>query len=159
MDELKRIEQGRRLALLLKSLKITQVSLAQQIGVSQTFVNKMLKGEKGISGRVINELSTGFKEVNLKWLLHGEGEMFFENDAPAAGMVEDGGERYAAAPAQEEEPPPALVVTDVTPLLRLMEQMREDMRLREAEMKERIEWLERRVRELEAERNAVVSPI
>jgi len=151
------IEQGARLEQIISMLGLTQKAFAQRVNVAQSFVTNMIRGKKGISARVLNGLTENYPQVNIAWLLTGEGEMFLEKKPDAAGMVEEGGERYEASPAAPE--PPALVVTDVTPLLRMMEAMREEMRAREAEMKERIEWLERRVRELEAERDAVVSPI
>jgi len=142
--------QGERLKhLIVNCLNTNQSAFASKVGVASTFINQIIHGKRGLSASVLDGLSSSYPDVNITWLLSGAGEIFLEKTSPTSGMVEEGGTRYEAAPAQEE-PPPALVVTDVTPLLRLMEQMREEMRAREAEMKERVEWLERRVRELEA---------
>jgi len=143
------VEIGGRLRAFILAKYKNQKAFAEVVGVTQGFVSQMVTGRSGIPMEVLAKISNSNNGLNIDWLLTGKGEMFLEKTSPEPGMVEEGGTRYEAAPAQEE-PPPALVVTDVTPLLRLMEGMREEMRAREAEMKERVEWLERRVRELEA---------
>lgn len=71
-----RIEQGARLQQLIKALKTNQTGFADLVNVSQSNINKMVRGVKGISKTVINGLLLGHKNVNVHWLLTGEGEMF-----------------------------------------------------------------------------------
>ncbi len=80
--ETSRIEQGARLQQLIKALKTNQTGFADFVNVSQSNINKMVRGVKGISKTVINGLLLGHKNVNVHWLLTGEGEMFLV--APAA---------------------------------------------------------------------------
>ncbi len=87
-----RIEQGARLQRLIKALKTNQTGFADTVNVSQSNINKMVKGVKGISKTVINALLLGHKNVNVHWLLTGEGEMFLagpidqvSESAPAYG--------------------------------------------------------------------------
>ncbi len=50
----------------------------------------MVRGVKGISKTVINGLLLGHKNVNVHWLLTGEGEMFLrEPAAPVDRVAED----------------------------------------------------------------------
>lgn len=139
------------------ALGFNQTSFARQFSQKQSNVSLMISGKRGIPPALILELSNRYSHFNPQWLLTGEGTMFLEKKPETADTVEEGGARYEAAPAAQEPPP--LVVTDVTPLLRMMEAMREEMRAREAETRERIEWLERRVRELEeqAEKGTVAA--
>jgi transcriptional regulator with XRE-family HTH domain len=85
-SEAVRIEQGARLQRLIKALKTNQTGFAGQMGVSQSNINKMVRGAKGISRTVINGLLLVHKNVNVHWLLTGEGNMFFDE---ATGRVEE----------------------------------------------------------------------
>lgn len=67
---------GERLETYQKSQNITQTTLAQAAGIRQGFLNQILRGKKGISAKVIINISRAFKNLNLRWLLTGEGEMF-----------------------------------------------------------------------------------
>lgn len=79
-----RIEQGARLQQLIKALKTNQTGFADMVNVSQSNINKMVRGVKGISKTVINALLLGHKNVNVHWLLTGEGEVFL---TPAADQT------------------------------------------------------------------------
>ncbi|MCC6281330.1 MAG: helix-turn-helix transcriptional regulator [Saprospiraceae bacterium] len=85
-----RIEQGARLQQLIKALKTNQTGFADLVNVSQSNINKMVRGVKGISKTVINGLLLGHKNVNVHWLLTGEGEMFLRDlTAPVDQVAED----------------------------------------------------------------------
>lgn len=92
-----RIEQGARLQQLIKALKTNQTGFADAVNVSQSNINKMVRGVKGISKTVINALLLGHKNVNVHWLLTGEGEMFLAGSVGAIDQVSE------AAPAYGKE--------------------------------------------------------
>jgi len=71
-------EQGVRLERLIETLNHTQVSMAQFLGVSQGYVSQMVSGSRNISRRVLQNITNEFQNVNVRWLLTGEGEMFTE---------------------------------------------------------------------------------
>ena len=69
------LELGIRLEKLLKHLRITQLAFAQSVGVSAGFINKLIKGKKDISGKVIINMTKNYPEVNVEWLVYGTGDM------------------------------------------------------------------------------------
>ena len=54
----------------------------------------MVRGVKGISKTVINGLLLGHKNVNVHWLLTGEGEMFLREPAAPVDQVVKGEAAY-----------------------------------------------------------------
>jgi len=69
------MSQNQRLKEVRISLKLTQEELAMQAGVRQEEVSRMEKKAK-IKDEIIQFLYR--KDVNLTWLLTGEGEMFIK---------------------------------------------------------------------------------
>lgn len=67
---------GERLRAFQTSMKITQTVLAQHAGVKQGFLSQVFSGKKQISAKVLINITNAFKNLNLRWLLTGEGEMF-----------------------------------------------------------------------------------
>jgi transcriptional regulator with XRE-family HTH domain len=68
-------EQGRRLSLLRKHLGLTQVNLAKQLNISQTFISATEIGNSGISATMLEGIASLYPHVNLHWLLLGVGTM------------------------------------------------------------------------------------
>lgn len=93
-----RIEQGARLQQLIKALKTNQTGFADLVNVSQSNINKMVRGVKGISKTVINGLLLGHKNVNVHWLLTGEGEMFLAPPATPVDQVAEDAAAYRKRP-------------------------------------------------------------
>ncbi len=89
-----RIEQGARLQQLIKALKTNQTGFADLVNVSQSNINKMVRGVKGISKTVINGLLLGHKNVNVHWLLTGEGEMFLRGLTAPVDQVAEAAAAY-----------------------------------------------------------------
>lgn len=92
--ESSRIEQGARLQQLIKALKTNQTGFADSLHVSQSNINKMVRGVKGVSRTVINGLLIVHKNVNVHWLLTGEGEMFLAQPGIVTERVEEGSAGY-----------------------------------------------------------------
>jgi transcriptional regulator with XRE-family HTH domain len=96
--ESSRIEQGARLQHLIKALKTNQTGFADLVNVSQSNINKMVRGVKGISKTVINGLLLGHKNVNVHWLLTGEGEMFLRDPVAPVDQVTEKEAAYGKRP-------------------------------------------------------------
>jgi transcriptional regulator with XRE-family HTH domain len=121
-------EQGLRLRELINALEISQTEFSAQVGVTQSYLSRVLSGNKSISWKMTIGISKSFPEVNQNWLTSGHGEMFlsrsekkydeFEDLPSAVGeggsgygdpllalrrMVDDYREMKAALEAQGEE--------------------------------------------------------
>ena len=71
-------KQGQRIEQLRKSLKIDKKVFSKIIGyTSQTNYDTLARGGRNISSKILFKLSEYSKEINLHWLLTGDGEMFF----------------------------------------------------------------------------------
>nr|DAH89439.1 MAG TPA: helix-turn-helix domain protein [Caudoviricetes sp.] len=64
-----------RIALVRKSLGLTQEKFAEQVGLSRNFMWMIESGTRVPSDRTISDICREFN-VNEKWLRTGEGEMF-----------------------------------------------------------------------------------
>lgn len=64
-----------RIALVRKSLGLTQEKFAEQVGLSRNFMWMIESGTRVPSGRTISDICREFN-VNETWLRTGEGEMF-----------------------------------------------------------------------------------
>ena len=65
-----------RLALVRKTLKLTQREFAQKISVATGFIASMEIGDRKVNPRIMKLVSSMFN-VSLQWLETGEGEMFY----------------------------------------------------------------------------------
>ena len=74
---------GERIKLIRKDKKITQPEFGERIGVVQSFISAVERGEKGLGLESCVALSVIFG-VNLHWLLTGQGEMYGPQSAPPA---------------------------------------------------------------------------
>lgn len=90
-----------RIKQVLNFYDVSENSLANQMGVSQTTINSALKPEKdSVSSKILTGVWTVFPQLNITWLLTGEGEMLNGGDTRVA-TEEDGG--LAARVAALEE--------------------------------------------------------
>jgi transcriptional regulator with XRE-family HTH domain len=67
-----------RLALVRKTLKLTQREVAEKISVTTGFIASMEIGDRKVNPRIMKLVSSTFN-INLQWLETGEGEMFYVN--------------------------------------------------------------------------------
>jgi len=67
-----------RLAMVRKTLKLTQREFAEKISVATGFIASMEIGDRKVNPRIIKLVSSIF-DVNMQWLETGEGEMFYSN--------------------------------------------------------------------------------
>ena len=80
--EQNQIDQSIRLKKLIKALNLNQSSFARSLGMTQPNISRMVAGSSNISVEVLNRIKDRYRQVNLHWLLAGEGEMFFEETPP-----------------------------------------------------------------------------
>lgn len=67
-----------RLALVRKTLKLTQREFAEKISVATGYIASMEIGDRKVNLRIMKLVSAIF-DVNLEWLETGEGKMFYDN--------------------------------------------------------------------------------
>ena len=78
MDEIKD-----RIAELIAESKLTHAEFAERTGLSSATISHILKGRNKPSLQVITQIKSSFTNVNIDYLLSGEGEMFIqEQSAP-----------------------------------------------------------------------------
>ena len=75
MDQ-QHIDQSIRLKKLIKMLGLNQTLFAQSLGMTQPNISRMVSGDGKISLEVLNRITDIYKNINLHWLLTGEGTMF-----------------------------------------------------------------------------------
>jgi len=77
---------GERIKLLRKHLGLTQKEFAKRIGVIDRLVSKWEKGANDPTTKSLLLIAKEFN-VNLHWLLTGEGEMFIRKETPSTGVL------------------------------------------------------------------------
>lgn len=70
-----------------KDKQISQVAIAEALGVTKAYVNALLSGRQNFGKRQAEIWSEKFG-LNKAWLLTGEGEMIADNDEPERGIIE-----------------------------------------------------------------------
>lgn len=64
-----------RLKMLRKELKMNQEEFGRRLGVSNTAISKLEKGERNITEQMVLSICREFR-VNYFWLTEGKGDMF-----------------------------------------------------------------------------------
>lgn len=95
MDQLQ-MEQGIRLQQLMKALNLKQTGFAKSLGMTQPNISRMVTGESKISVEVLNRIIDTYKNVNMHWLLTGEGAMFLAGPEEKSAQVNESSGRYTA---------------------------------------------------------------
>lgn len=67
---------GARLNEFILILGLSQNAFAQSIGITKGYLNDVLKGRKGIGINIVLNTAKAYRQINIRWLLTGEGEMF-----------------------------------------------------------------------------------
>ena len=75
-----------RLKLLRKEMGLTQSEFADKLGISQTFLSAIERGDKGFSASLFLALKD--LGVNFDWFVCGEGEMFRQDSPNNNSLVE-----------------------------------------------------------------------
>ena len=65
-----------RLKKIIAEMGINQGDFAKQIGISSSLLSFILNGQRNINDNVLSAILLGCPNLNPKWLMEGEGEMF-----------------------------------------------------------------------------------
>lgn len=72
---------GERFAILLKEKGITQKAFSKKIGYREQSISNLITGQtKSPKADLITKIAQFFPDLNVRWLLLDEGEMFSQND-------------------------------------------------------------------------------
>lgn len=69
-----------RLSLFLKAKGLTGTELADRVGTSQPTISAILSGKRNLSRGMIARVAKLYDDLNIDWLLTGEGEMLREGE-------------------------------------------------------------------------------
>lgn len=87
-----------RIKFLFESKRITQSQLARDLNISRVTVNKWISKENAFGLESAKKLLTYFPDLNARWLLLGEGEMFesknYELKNEVSALVADEMKKY-----------------------------------------------------------------
>ena len=70
-----------RLQQFLKAYGLTSSELAQKLGVQKSSISHLLSGRNKPSFDFLSKFARTFPEINLRWLLTGEGDMHYPTPA------------------------------------------------------------------------------
>lgn len=88
--DIKSLTIGQRLRLFLDDLGIEQQELANTIKISKQVVSNAVNGKtKYPKSDFLIQLIEGYPDINLYWLLLGEGEMFTKNTPSNLKLIQD----------------------------------------------------------------------
>lgn len=117
----------KRIEIIRQHYDLSQYAMSKQIKITPSFYSYILNGKSGVGITVIAGIAINFPEINLRWLLTGEGEMLGNRGAGpeqavanAAGGPHDQRENPAmviASGQQASEPPPG---PDAEQIMRLL---------------------------------------
>ena len=62
-------------------------NFAKLIGMSQTTVNGIMLGSRGVSVDIIVAVLTAFPDISAEWLMRGEGEMLRSEEAAQNALI------------------------------------------------------------------------
>ncbi len=74
---MKQVETNQRVRQWMQDNRFAGKELAQWAGISKSAVSQVLTGKTGISLKSIQNILDVHKELNARWLLTGEGEMYY----------------------------------------------------------------------------------
>lgn len=93
---------NQRVREVLKNLGCTENSVASRLGIAQTTLNSALNSTKdNLSSKIIVGLKRNFPQVNIDWLLTGEGEMLRPDAKDAGDRAEMLGMPFPASTPEE----------------------------------------------------------
>lgn len=72
-----------RIKAVLKYSNMTETQFAKRLGVTQSSLNRVMRGATEINYRLINAILTEFKEVSAEWLMRGNGVMLIDDSNEA----------------------------------------------------------------------------
>ena len=77
--------QKERLKMFISSTNLTNAAFEKSLGLSNGYINSM---RKGLGYDKLEQISNSYTDLNMGWLLTGEGEMLKTSSAPATTDVD-----------------------------------------------------------------------
>lgn len=77
---------GQRLILLRQKLGLSQKKLSDLTGISRSYINDVEAGRSNPSANMVSQIASK-TDVNIAWLMTGEGEMFRSETGTRAGVL------------------------------------------------------------------------
>lgn len=75
-----------RIAEVLRHYRISETAFSKNVDLSQTAINKQLKGTSALSAVVVEAVATQFPTISMEWLIRGKGTMF-ASDTPSTTIT------------------------------------------------------------------------
>ena len=79
-----------RIKAVLAYSNMTETQFAKRLGVTQSSLNRTMRGATEIQFKLINAILTEFDEISAEWLMRGEGPMLAGDNAAAYNKRRDG---------------------------------------------------------------------
>lgn len=72
-----------RIKAVLAYSNMTETQFAKRLGVTQSSLNRVMRGATEISFKLVNALLTEFNEISAEWLIRGTGTMLSDDNKAA----------------------------------------------------------------------------
>lgn len=72
-----------RIKAVLAYSNMTETQFAKRLGVTQSSLNRVMRGATEISFKLVNAILTEFDEISAEWLMRGVGTMLAEDNSAA----------------------------------------------------------------------------
>ncbi len=69
---------------------MTETQFAKRVGITQSSLNRTMRGATEISFKLVNAILTEFDEISAEWLMRGEGTMLAGDNTAAYNKRVDG---------------------------------------------------------------------
>ncbi|MSS16244.1 helix-turn-helix transcriptional regulator [Bacteroidales bacterium Oil-RF-744-WCA-WT-10] len=79
-----------RIKAVLAYSNMTETQFAKRLGVTQSSLNRVMRGATEISFKLVNAILTEFDEISAEWLMRGTGTMLAEDNRAADAKRIDG---------------------------------------------------------------------
>lgn len=72
-----------RIKAVLAYSNMTETQFAKRLGVTQSSLNRVMRGATEISFKLVNAILTEFNEISAEWLIRGTGTMLSDDNRAA----------------------------------------------------------------------------
>ena len=72
-----------RIKAVLAYSNMTETQFAKRLGITQSSLNRTMRGATEISYKLVNAILTEFDEISAEWLMRGEGTMLADENTAA----------------------------------------------------------------------------
>lgn len=79
-----------RIKAVLAYSNMTETQFAKRVGITQSSLNRTMRGVTEISFKLVNAILTEFDEISAEWLMRGEGTMLAGDNTAAYNKRIDG---------------------------------------------------------------------